>query len=368
MLLPALARSYAAGPGAARLGIPGVQHIIAVASGKVCAPPRLPLPPCRSSRRPWPPPSQLAPAASLCRRAALASRPQRVRLGFPAAAASAAHLLPQWPLLCRPQPTALVGRRCAAAPHWPPLRSQPGCGAGSAAGPQGGPAGCRRVRPQHTAHDVPVGQAARGRRCGGAPASSPPPLHLPQLCAGCCMDAGMQAAGPAVHTTAAVTLFAWPRRCCSENKRQASCCRGPADEKMIPLINHGVACMSMGFLMEEDVAAVWRGPMVRGWPGALYGAGARELALRPSALSPRRPRAWPWTPPPPPPAALHPTPRHAAPGQATPRVRLDRAVAGAACLHPHLFLCPPIHTPPGHVCPGDLHAPGAVGAAGRAGH
>jgi Mrp family chromosome partitioning ATPase len=38
----------------------------------------------------------------------------------------------------------------------------------------------------------------------------------------------------------------------------------PADERMLPLVNHGVACMSMGFLMKEDVAAVWRGPMVGG--------------------------------------------------------------------------------------------------------
>ncbi|KAL4434042.1 hypothetical protein ABPG75_000483 [Micractinium tetrahymenae] len=34
------------------------------------------------------------------------------------------------------------------------------------------------------------------------------------------------------------------------------------DEKMIPARNHGVSVMSMGLLMEEDVAAVWRGPMV----------------------------------------------------------------------------------------------------------
>ena len=31
---------------------------------------------------------------------------------------------------------------------------------------------------------------------------------------------------------------------------------------MLPLVNYGVRCMSMGFLMEQDVAAVWRGPMV----------------------------------------------------------------------------------------------------------
>lgn len=32
--------------------------------------------------------------------------------------------------------------------------------------------------------------------------------------------------------------------------------------KMIPLENYGVRCMSMGFLMEKDSPAVWRGLMV----------------------------------------------------------------------------------------------------------
>lgn len=31
---------------------------------------------------------------------------------------------------------------------------------------------------------------------------------------------------------------------------------------MLPLRNHGVRAMSMGFLMDEEAAAVWRGPMV----------------------------------------------------------------------------------------------------------
>ncbi|KAH7295041.1 hypothetical protein KP509_27G030000 [Ceratopteris richardii] len=35
-----------------------------------------------------------------------------------------------------------------------------------------------------------------------------------------------------------------------------------SDSKMIPLENYGVRCMSMGFLMEKDAPAVWRGPMV----------------------------------------------------------------------------------------------------------
>eukprot|EP00232_Nephroselmis_pyriformis_P012953 CAMPEP_0182875912 /NCGR_PEP_ID=MMETSP0034_2-20130328/13824_1 /TAXON_ID=156128 /ORGANISM="Nephroselmis pyriformis, Strain CCMP717" /LENGTH=325 /DNA_ID=CAMNT_0025008669 /DNA_START=52 /DNA_END=1029 /DNA_ORIENTATION=+ len=36
------------------------------------------------------------------------------------------------------------------------------------------------------------------------------------------------------------------------------------DKNMVPLLNYSVKCMSMGFLMEEDAAAVWRGPMVMG--------------------------------------------------------------------------------------------------------
>ncbi|MCL7032723.1 hypothetical protein MKW94_029167 [Papaver nudicaule] len=34
------------------------------------------------------------------------------------------------------------------------------------------------------------------------------------------------------------------------------------DSKMIPVENHGVQCMSIGFLVEKDAPIVWRGPMV----------------------------------------------------------------------------------------------------------
>ncbi|XP_059665082.1 iron-sulfur protein required for NADH dehydrogenase, mitochondrial isoform X2 [Cornus florida] len=33
-------------------------------------------------------------------------------------------------------------------------------------------------------------------------------------------------------------------------------------KKMIPIENHGIRCMSIGFLVEEDAPIVWRGPMV----------------------------------------------------------------------------------------------------------
>jgi ATP-binding protein involved in chromosome partitioning len=36
------------------------------------------------------------------------------------------------------------------------------------------------------------------------------------------------------------------------------------DGKMIPLEAWGLACMSIGFLVEEDTAMIWRGPMVMG--------------------------------------------------------------------------------------------------------
>jgi len=32
--------------------------------------------------------------------------------------------------------------------------------------------------------------------------------------------------------------------------------------RMVPLTNYGIKCMSMGFLVEENVPIVWRGPMV----------------------------------------------------------------------------------------------------------
>ncbi|KAL6052760.1 Iron-sulfur cluster carrier protein [Balamuthia mandrillaris] len=36
----------------------------------------------------------------------------------------------------------------------------------------------------------------------------------------------------------------------------------PKSNHMIPPINYGVKCMSMGFLVDEDSAMIWRGPMV----------------------------------------------------------------------------------------------------------
>ena len=36
------------------------------------------------------------------------------------------------------------------------------------------------------------------------------------------------------------------------------------NKKLLPLENHGVKCMSMGFLVEEDSPMIWRGPMVQG--------------------------------------------------------------------------------------------------------
>jgi ATP-binding protein involved in chromosome partitioning len=43
------------------------------------------------------------------------------------------------------------------------------------------------------------------------------------------------------------------------------------DGKMVPLPAWGVACMSIGFLVDEDTAMVWRGPMVMGALNQLLG-------------------------------------------------------------------------------------------------
>ncbi len=34
------------------------------------------------------------------------------------------------------------------------------------------------------------------------------------------------------------------------------------NNKLIPLENHGIKCMSIGFLIEDDTPAIWRGPMI----------------------------------------------------------------------------------------------------------
>ena len=44
------------------------------------------------------------------------------------------------------------------------------------------------------------------------------------------------------------------------NKRPAS----PDGKTIIPLKSHGVTLMSIGFMLEEDKAVVWRGPMLMG--------------------------------------------------------------------------------------------------------
>jgi len=37
-----------------------------------------------------------------------------------------------------------------------------------------------------------------------------------------------------------------------------------AKDKMLPVMNYGIGCMSMGLLVDPDSAVVWRGPMVMG--------------------------------------------------------------------------------------------------------
>jgi ATP-binding protein involved in chromosome partitioning len=37
-----------------------------------------------------------------------------------------------------------------------------------------------------------------------------------------------------------------------------------ADKKIVPLVSHGVKCMSIGFLVAENEPIIWRGPMVMG--------------------------------------------------------------------------------------------------------
>ena len=34
------------------------------------------------------------------------------------------------------------------------------------------------------------------------------------------------------------------------------------DEKLVPLENHGIKLMSVGFLLQDDQPVIWRGPMM----------------------------------------------------------------------------------------------------------
>lgn len=47
-----------------------------------------------------------------------------------------------------------------------------------------------------------------------------------------------------------------------------------SNNQMLPLENYGVKCMSIGFLIAEEKAAVWRGPMVMGALGKMGKAGS----------------------------------------------------------------------------------------------
>lgn len=58
-----------------------------------------------------------------------------------------------------------------------------------------------------------------------------------------------QGTPPAVGWAAALSFLPAPHRL-------------PAEERLLPPEAFGVRCMSMGLLMAEDSAAVWRGPMV----------------------------------------------------------------------------------------------------------
>ncbi len=40
--------------------------------------------------------------------------------------------------------------------------------------------------------------------------------------------------------------------------------KSPDGKTLSPMVNHGVKCMSMGFLVPEDTPMIWRGPMVMG--------------------------------------------------------------------------------------------------------
>src|SRR5205814_10512836 len=38
--------------------------------------------------------------------------------------------------------------------------------------------------------------------------------------------------------------------------------QSPDGRRLLPMVNYGVKCMSMGFMIAEDTPMIWRGPMV----------------------------------------------------------------------------------------------------------
>jgi ATP-binding protein involved in chromosome partitioning len=131
---------------------------------------------------------------------------------------------------------------------------------------QGNPA------PQGTRHGAGQG---RGPSPGGPAAAAKAPLLLPDVKAIVAVASGKGGVG---KSTVAVNLAVSLARQGHRTGLLDADIYGPSlprmlgvhrkpevrDEKMIPLQAWGLACMSIGFLVDEETPMIWRGPMVMG--------------------------------------------------------------------------------------------------------
>ncbi|WP_299353644.1 Mrp/NBP35 family ATP-binding protein [uncultured Shimia sp.] len=137
--------------------------------------------------------------------------------------------------------------------------------------------GVERVSVALTAHGpAPAAKAPPSLKVGGHPKPQQGPMKVAGVKSIIAIASGKGGVGKStVSSNLAVALARQGRRVglldadiygpsqprmMGINKRPAS----PDGKTIIPLENHGVTLMSIGFMLEEDKAVVWRGPMLMG--------------------------------------------------------------------------------------------------------
>lgn len=138
-------------------------------------------------------------------------------------------------------------------------------------------AGVERVSVALTAHGpAPAAKAPPSLKVGGHPKPQAGPMKVAGVKSIIAIASGKGGVGKStVSSNLAVALAKQGRRVglldadiygpsqprmMGINKRPAS----PDGKTIIPLESHGVTLMSIGFMLEEDKAVVWRGPMLMG--------------------------------------------------------------------------------------------------------